>query len=198
MFPKRRMVSVGLGTWVETIRGEKINLWERLDNFIRHHPTASRKLQGSVVKLNQAHMIRCSQSVERICGDGFLLAGDAGGFVSAVGMEGIWYAMKTGEAAGRSVVRALEEGQSPQSITDTYPRTLPARVTEDMRYGLEIRKRYLDKEGQQERIVAALNRDKWFEQILAALINGFISHKRWMAKVLRRPDKLIKAKLMYR
>ncbi len=198
IFPKRRTVSVGLGTWVETIREQKIDLWQRLDNFIRHHPIASTKLRGSVVKLRQAHMLCCSQAVERICGDGFLLAGDAAGFVSPIAMEGIWYAMKTGEAAGRSVIEALKDSDGSHRIEEAYPRNMGARVMEDMSYGLEIRRQFLDTEDQQEKIVAVVRRDKWFESMVAELINGSISHKRWMAKLRRHPEKLIKAKLLYR
>lgn len=198
VFPKRRLVSVGLGTWIETIREQKINLRERLNNFIRHHPIASKKLQGSVVRLNQAHMMCCSQSVERICGAGFLLAGDAGGFVSAITGEGIWYAMKTGEAAGRSVVTALEENRSSQRITDVYSKYLSARVTEDMRLGPGIRRRFLEAEDRQEMLVAAMRQDKWFQDMLAELINGSVSCRQWMANLRRHPEKLIKAKLLYR
>jgi len=198
VFPKRRLVSVGLGTWVETIREQKINLWQRLDNFIRHHPVASTKLQGSVVKLRQAHMFCCSQAVERICGDGFLLAGDAAGFVSPVAVEGIWYAVKTGEAAGRSAVTALAENQGPSRLTEIYSRNIAPRVTEDMRYGLGIRRRFLDREDQQEKIFAAARQDKWFQDLVAEALNGSISHKQWMAKLYRHPEKLIKAKLLYR
>jgi len=198
VFPKRRLVSVGLGTWVETIREQKIDLWERLDNFIRHHPVASAKLQGSVVKLRQAHMVCCSGAVERTCGDGFLLAGDAAGFVSPIAMQGIWYAMKTGEAAGRSAVTALEENRGSYRMMEIYSRNLVARVTEDMKYGLEIRRRFLDTEDQQEKIFAVLRRDKWFQHMVAEVLNGSISHKQWMVGLLRHPEKLIKAKLLYR
>ena len=198
IFPKRRLVSVGLGTWVETIREQKIDLWQRLDNFIRHHPIASTKLQGSVVKLSQAHMMCCSQAVERICGDGFLLAGDAGGFVSAITGEGIWYAMKTGEAAGRSVVTALEENQSSQKIMEIYSKNMSARVTEDMRFGTGIKRRFLEAEDRQETLVAAVRRDKWFQDMLGELVNGSISYKEWMTKLRRHPEKLIKAALLYR
>jgi len=198
VFPKRRIVSVGLGTWVETIRQHKIDLWERLDNFIRHHPVASTKLQGSAVKLSQARMVCCSRAVERTGGDGFLLAGDAAAFVSPVAMEGIWYAMKTGEAAGQSAVRALEESQTSDRTMEVYLGNLPARVAEDMTYGMEVRRRFLDTEEQQEKMVVAVRQDKWFEHMFAELINGSVSHKRWLSKLRRHPEKLIKAKLLYR
>ncbi|MFB0569016.1 MAG: NAD(P)/FAD-dependent oxidoreductase [Nitrososphaeria archaeon] len=198
IFPKRRLVSVGLGTWVETIREQKIDLWKRLDNFVRHHPIASTKLEGSIVKLRQAHMICCSQEVERICGDGFLLVGDAGGFVSAITGEGIWYAMKTGEAAGRSVVTALEENQSPQKIMEIYSKNISARVTDDMRLGPGIKRRFLEAEDRLEILIAAVRRDKWFQGMLGELVNGSMSYKEWTARLRRHPEKLIKAALLYR
>jgi len=136
--------------------------------------------------------------VERICGDGFLLAGDAGGFVSAITGEGIWYAMKTGEAAGRSVVTALEENQSPRKIMEIYSKNISARVTDDMRLGPGIKRRFLEAEDRLEILIAAVRRDKWFQDMLGELVNGSMSYKEWTARLRRHPEKLIKAALLYR
>ena len=47
IFPKNNLVTVGCVTGIDVIQQRKINLKQYLDHFIKKHPVASTKLEGS-------------------------------------------------------------------------------------------------------------------------------------------------------
>ncbi len=85
------------------------------------HPYISRLLQGTTLREYQAHLIPYGGvgDVDRLFGDGVLLAGDAGWFTTVNGV-GSWPAMASGVAAARTVKRACEEGDSSKQTLAAY------------------------------------------------------------------------------
>ncbi len=86
-----------------------------------HHPYISRLLEGTTLREYQAHLIPYGGvgNLDRLFGDGVLLAGDAGWFTTVDGV-GSWPAMASGVAAARAVKRACEEGDSSKPVLAVY------------------------------------------------------------------------------
>ena len=105
-FPKDGLVSVGLGTPIYVVKEQRINLKTKLESFINHHPIAKKKLQGAKIVFSQAALIPHGglgkdefKIVSKIYGNGYVIIGDAAGFVSPATGEGIYYGMKSGQLA---------------------------------------------------------------------------------------------------
>jgi electron transfer flavoprotein-quinone oxidoreductase len=75
------------------------------------HPYIARLIQGAILREYQAHLIPWGgvDDLSLLYGDGVLLAGDAGRFVTQDGV-GSWPAMASGVAAARAVMHACDKG----------------------------------------------------------------------------------------
>lgn len=199
IFPKDNIVTVGNGTWMDLIQQRKINLKRRLDYFIKKHPIASKKLEGAKVLYSQAHLIGFPGVLKDNATNGCLIVGEASGTVSIITGEGIWFSMKSGEAAGLSAMETLEKDDvSASTLRTTYEKFLDQTVKDDLRLAFRIRKMLLDTDSQQERAVVSAARDPWFADLMENLIDGTYSYKKVFRRLWSRPDKVIKALLFYR
>jgi electron transfer flavoprotein-quinone oxidoreductase len=85
------------------------------------HPRLARLIQGATLREYQAHLIPWGGVADLNClyGDGVLLAGDAGRFVTKNGV-GSWTAMASGVAAARAVKHACEKGDFSRATLAVY------------------------------------------------------------------------------
>ena len=196
--PKNNLVSVGCGTWIDVIQLRKINLKKNLDHFIKKHPIASMKLKGAKVIHSQAHLIGFPGVLKDNVAEGCLIVGDASGTVSLVNAEGIWYSMNSGEAAGISAVEMLEKGDiSANTIRTKYYKNLDQNVKDDLRLAAKIRN-FGNSDTKQQRTVVAIIKDQWWANLIETLINGTCSYKMALKQIRSRPDKMLKAHILYR
>lgn len=205
IFPKDGAVSVGLGTPMHLVEEEKINLQNRLETFIKHHPIAKTKLHGAKTTLKQAAIIphgglggEESRIVSRIHGDGYLVVGDAAGFVSPATGEGIYYGMKSGQLAAEATIKALmSEDYSEEALANYARNVRESIIYNDMKYGWKIRRMFLESDKYTEKLVKASKRDPWFGEMTRQLISGEIPYQRFMRRLYTHPHKLLKALLYY-
>ena len=85
------------------------------------HPYIARLIQGATLREYQAHLIPWGGAADlaSLFGDGVLLAGDAGRFVTKEGV-GSWTAMASGTAAARAVKHACERGDFSRAALAVY------------------------------------------------------------------------------
>jgi len=169
IFPKDNVVSVGLGTPMNIVKEQRINLSRRLENFIRHHPIAKKKLKGAEKLISQAAMLPYGslgndehRIVTKISGKGYLIVGDAAGFVSPATGEGIYYSMKSGKLAAETVIQSLEDNNS-EEMSGEYERKIRRSVIyRDMKNGWKIRKMFFESDKYDEVIDDASRKDPWY------------------------------------
>ncbi|MCC7008119.1 MAG: NAD(P)/FAD-dependent oxidoreductase [Acidobacteria bacterium] len=141
VFPKTRHVNVGIGCL--------------LSHFDAEVPQRPYELQEAFVSSLAARGVLRGQS-DRSCFTPFLIpvggplrrawsgrvlfAGDAGGFVHAVTAEGIYYAMVSGELAGRALADALRRGTDDAG--PRYERSWRAEIGAELREAVLVQ-RYL-------------------------------------------------------
>ncbi len=196
---------MGLGTPIYVVKEQRINLKTKLENFINHHPIAKKKLQGAKKLFSQAALIPHGglgkdefKIVSKIYGNGYVIIGDAAGFVSPATGEGIYYGMKSGQLAAETIINSLEENDfSEKTMAEYYKKVLGSIIYGDMRAGWKIMKRFLESDKSTERLVRASKGDPWFGELTRKLISGEIPYPQFMRTLYTHPHKLIKALLFY-
>jgi flavin-dependent dehydrogenase len=184
---------------MDVILERRINLKRQLDYFIKKHPIACRKLEGAKVIYSQAHLIGFPGVLKDNVVNGCLIAGDASGTVSNVMGEGIWYSMKSGEAAGLSAAETLEKDDvSAKTLRARYDQNLDQTVKDDLRLAFKIRRRFLNTDAQQQRSVVSVAKDKWWADLVVRTIDGTSSYKKFIRQTWSRPDKVLKTLLFHR
>jgi len=198
IFPKNNLVTVGCGTWIDVIQQRKINLKKYLDHFLKKHPIASTKLKGAKVLHSQAQLIGFPGVLKDNVAKGCLIVGDASGTVSLWNSEGIWYSMKSGEAAGISAAEMLEKGDvSANTIRTRYYKNLDQKVKDDLRLAAKIRS-FINSDTKQQRTVVSTIKDQWCANLIETLIDGTFPYKKALKQIRSRPDKILKAYALYR
>ena len=198
IFPKNNVVTVGCSTGIDVIQQRKISLKKHLDHFIKKHPIASMKLEGAKVLQSQAHLMGYPGVLKDNVANGCIIVGDASGTVSLWNSEGIWYSMKSGEAAGISAVEMLEKGDvSANTIRTKYYQNLDQNVKDDLRLAANICN-LSNSDTKEERTTISTIRDQWWANLIENLINGTCPYKKFLKQMRRRPDKMLKAYTLYR
>jgi len=136
LYTNRESVSVGIGCMVWDLAESGVTPYSLLDAF-KAHPSIRPLLAGSEVKEYAAHLIPEGglRAMPEICGDGWVVAGDAAHLVNSVHREGSNLAMTSGRIAGETVVW-LKRRREPCTATNLkeYRRRLEASfVMKDMR-----------------------------------------------------------------
>ena len=198
VFPKNNIVTVGCVAGIDVIRQRRINLKQYLDHFIKKHPIASLKLKGTKILQSQAHLIGYPGVLKDNVAEGCLIAGDASGTVSLWNSEGIWYSMKSGEAAGISATEILEKKVlSASGIRIKYYQNLDQNVKDDLSLAPKIAN-FVNSDAKQQRTVGVIIKDQWWANLAATLMDGTCSYKKALKKIRSRPDKMLQARIIYR
>lgn len=106
IFPKKDVVSVGIGTMKSAIKSERLSLKKLLFSFIKKHPVASKKLQGGRIIKSGGGLIPVAL-LERLYSGNVVFIGDAGGFANPLHAGGIYQARKSAVIAAKHCMRFL-------------------------------------------------------------------------------------------
>jgi len=198
IFPKRGVVSVGLGTTRRVMRAQRVNLSAQLEWFRTKHPVASKKLSSATrILKRQAYLMGTTGITSQIYGDNWLITGEAAGFVSYVTGEGIYYGMVTGREAGKAAIRAIEDEKINKDTLRTYKDVTNQLIGTDMKWGPWLQKIFLATPWMRRKALKAAKEDKFFAYLMADLIGGNIDYRDFVIKLGTRPDKLLKALLQH-
>jgi flavin-dependent dehydrogenase len=116
--------------------------------------------------------------VSKHVGNGYIVIGDAGGFVSYPTGEGIYYSMKAGQFAAETFLEASQKGNFSESALQSFDKKVnSSAVGSDMSKGLALRKMFLDDDTKQEMSVGMMLKDSKFADTIGKLIAGHIPYK---------------------
>jgi len=156
------------------------------------------KLDGAKVLHSQAHLIGYPGVLKDNVAKGCLIVGDASGTVSLWNSEGIWYSMKSGEAAGISAAEKIKKGDgSANHIQTKYYQNLDQNVKDDLRLATKI-VNLTNSDTKKQRTVVSIINDQWWANLLESIIVGTCPYKKFLKQMRRRPDKMLKAYALYR
>ncbi|MFU8780000.1 MAG: geranylgeranyl reductase family protein [Kiritimatiellia bacterium] len=110
IFPKKDVLSVGIGATAGEIRRTGLRLKAALDGFIRNHPIASSKLKGAVAERADGGLVPFAMPAS-LCGPGTIRLGDAAGLANIFHGGGIYHARKSALIAVPFCLAFLADGK---------------------------------------------------------------------------------------
>ncbi len=112
LYTNGESVSVGIGCIVSDFAASDVSPYDLLERF-KAHPSVRPLLAGGELKEYAAHLIPEGgyRAVPQVCGNGWIVAGDAGQFVNSLHREGSNMAMTTGQLAGETIAELKREGR---------------------------------------------------------------------------------------
>lgn len=129
--PAGEVCRVGLGT-------TEGKAWEKLLNFMRHQPVASKKLKGGNLIHFAAGAIP-EPGRQKIYGDRILLVGDAAGQVKPLTGGGVHLGLTCARLAAEVVVEALEREPDANALSG-YGRAVRERFGREFELGMRARR----------------------------------------------------------
>ncbi len=120
-------ISIGVIAQLSSLAEKKEKTYEMLEEF-KAHRSIRPLIRGGIVKEYSAHLIPEGgwKMFPRLYAPGLLVAGDAAGFVLVTGyyLQGMNYAMASGEAAAKAAVQAIEDHDYSESSMARYEKIL--------------------------------------------------------------------------
>ncbi len=111
IYTNKNSLSVAIGANLSDLMTHKVKPYEMLEEF-KSHPRVAPYLKGGRPREYMAHWIAEAgyDAIPRLCGDGYLIAGDSGMLFNALHREGSNMAMTSGRFAAEAIVEAMERG----------------------------------------------------------------------------------------
>jgi electron transfer flavoprotein-quinone oxidoreductase len=135
IYTNKDTLSVGVGAIVSHMVETRVSPNDLIEE-LKAHPAVKPLLEGSEIKEYLAHLIPevRYEELPRPYGDGYLLLGDAAGFVNFLYQEGSNLAITSGKLAGETVIAAKERGDFSEESLAEYQRKLEnSFVLKDLR-----------------------------------------------------------------
>ena len=187
VFPKEQHVNLGVGFkldfYLSQLRGKHYSYHRAFTEELK----TKRLLQGeSNEKHFRAFPLPISGPLERTYADRALLAGDAGGFVNAFTAEGIYYAMVSGEHAGRAAAKAIRAGRFDGGHLREYQLAWQREIGLELSKSVQIQRLLMADASRVDRIVRAAGRNPALADALARYATGALSHRQFKRALLAR------------
>ena len=165
MSGKRANVGVGL------LSSGKRSVLELFDWFLRSKYFKEMFRREKIV-VKQGYPVPFSSVSGQHYGDGIMLVGDAGGFVSPVTGEGVYYALWTGKLAAETTILAYEREDFSGNTLKEYKRKLDERgIVEFLSGQLRLRDLIYSNQGRTlNLILKAANEDERFKDELRRVL----------------------------
>jgi len=125
IYTNKDTLSVGVGAITSHMVETKTRPHDLIE-AMKAHPAVKPLLRGSEIKEYMAHLIPEVKFAElpRPYGDGYMLLGDAAGFVNFMYQEGSNLAITSGKLAGETAIAAHQQGDYSAEALSLYQRKL--------------------------------------------------------------------------
>jgi electron transfer flavoprotein-quinone oxidoreductase len=128
IYTNKESLSVGVVVGLKSLIEKCVRADDLLEDFKRH-PSVAGLLEGGELVEYSSHLIPVSgiaMMPSRLYADGFLVAGDAAALVLGTGLalEGANFAVASGMAAARTVIKAKKESDFSEKSLSSYQRLL--------------------------------------------------------------------------
>jgi flavin-dependent dehydrogenase len=122
--------------------------------------------------------------LERISSDRVLLAGDAAGFVNGFTAEGIYYAMVSGEHAGRTALAAVRSRNTSAGSLRRHDDWCEAEVGNELRRSVALQKRFYPNPALIDLVVSFASRDRALRSLISRFGIGQLSYEELKRRAL--------------
>lgn len=134
LYTNRNSLSVGIGANLADFSKRRVKPYEMIEDFKRH-PMIASLIRGGKPKEYLAHWLPEGglDTVPKLCGDGFLIAGDSAMLFNALHREGSNLAMASGRFAAEAIAEAFDRGDFSRGALSGYTdRMRESYVLEDL------------------------------------------------------------------
>ncbi|PZF71811.1 NAD(P)/FAD-dependent oxidoreductase [Taibaiella soli] len=133
--------NVGIGMPSEIIRKKKINLRQAMTRAIENNPAIAHRFKNATLSDKiQGWGLPMAGERTPICGDHFLLIGDAANLIDPFSGEGIGNALYSGMLAAKSIEQSLQAQQYNRSFfQETYEDVLYRRLNSEIKISTTLR-----------------------------------------------------------
>jgi electron transfer flavoprotein-quinone oxidoreductase len=135
LYTNRRSISLGIGANLADFARHKARPYEMLEE-LKEHPLVAPLIKEGKSKEYLAHWLPEGgyDTLPRLCGDGFLLAGDSAMLFNALHREGSNLAMASGRFAAEAILDALNRGDcSARGLRGYVERLQESYVLQDLK-----------------------------------------------------------------
>ncbi len=125
IYTNKESLSLGFGAVLADFVRTGLKPYEVLERF-KAHPLVRRLIAGGESKEYMAHLIPEGgyDAMPKLFADGFLVVGDAAGFVNPINVEGSNLAMISGKLAAETVIEAKQKDDFSATTLSAYQRKL--------------------------------------------------------------------------
>jgi geranylgeranyl diphosphate synthase type I len=174
IFPKRNILSVGIGATAESIKRNKIQLKKLLTDFIENHPLASEKLKNSRIIRSDGGIIKL-EMLPKLWSPSGIVLGDAAGLASRIHGGGIYHARKSALIASKHCRKFLRTGD--QSCLEAYDRQARGFFENyEIRWDRKMRRIFWNPRTV-ERVVEKAKKDTQIKNAVYILLHSTRSHE---------------------
>jgi electron transfer flavoprotein-quinone oxidoreductase len=112
LYTNRESLTIGVGCLLSDFKKQGVAPYTLLEQM-KAHPAIKPLIEGGEMKEYTAHLIPEGgyHAMPPLCGEGWMIAGDAGMFVNSVHREGSNLAMTTGQLAAETVIELKNENK---------------------------------------------------------------------------------------
>ncbi len=191
LFPKKGFINIGIGFGNSSKPNE--TQFQVFDRFARQLKEMQLIPEDIDLSSRVAHPVPFKKPFDPIGIDNMLVVGDAGGFVSPVTGEGLYYGTASGRFAAEAISEAIDE--EADNLTNNYRQKWMSDFGKDMiKYGLWIADFVYKSNFRMETFVRLLAADKETRVHVGKMVFGLESYKKTRNVVLKRaPVSLIKS-----
>jgi len=113
LYTNKDSLAIGIGCMLSDMKKQSLTPYQLLEG-LKRHPTIKPLIEGAEMKEYSAHLIPEGgyKALPQLYGDGWMIVGDAGGFVNAVHREGSNLAMTSGRMAAQTLVELKQAGKA--------------------------------------------------------------------------------------
>jgi geranylgeranyl reductase family protein len=178
VFSKANALNIGYGAFWNDIK--KVNIKKNYSQYLAF-------LQKEGLIPNNLHpsnpkgaLIPLRGAIKTTFTDRILLTGDAAGFVSPVGGDGIYFAIDSGRIAADVVAKACENGDFSKNALSSYQDQWSSRWGRDLKVLCYFADKIFNKT---EKVLRYASKDLVFQKMAVSLYNGEISAYRLKPKI---------------
>ncbi len=132
--------NVGLGMTSKQISSGNINLKEKLQHILQHHPTMKERFaDAKPLESVRGFGLPLGGKPNRISGERYLLLGDAASLIDPLTGEGIGNAIRSGRVAAEHLINCINEGDYSGSMNMAYDKEIYRRMMPEFKLDYRLR-----------------------------------------------------------
>lgn len=132
--------NVGIGMSVKYMKKKNMNICDLLSKITKKTPFKERFANAKMISPPRAWLLPFGSKKMKVCGNGYVLVGDAASLIDPFSGEGIHNALISGKLAARTICKALELNDFSEKILYEYHDSLYKNLGSGFTLGYLIQK----------------------------------------------------------